>query len=234
MFVFHSLFGDSAVMTDPRNLTHPFSILLSAPSQSGKSHWILKLIEKCQTKVTPPIDRIIYVNSTVSQDFEDRLVQHSSVPVRLTDNIESVRGDPNLNTLVVIDDLMDDDSTEKEVERMFIKRVHHENLSVAYLVQNLFHASKVHRTISLNANYLWLGTNRRAADQIRTLAQQLFPTKTKYFLEAYHDAITRKPYGYLFVDLKVNTPEEYRVKTDVLTDAPICYLHKDGDRSRTR
>ena len=141
-------------MVDPRNLTHPFSILLSAPSQSGKSHWILKLIEKCRSKVTPPIDRIIYVNAVVSHDLQDRLVKHSSVPVRLTDKIESVRGDPNLNTLVVIDDLMDDDTTEKEVERMFIKRVHHENLSVAYLVQNLFHACKVHRTISLNVNYL--------------------------------------------------------------------------------
>ena len=212
--------------TDPRKLQHPFSILLSAPSQSGKSHWTLKLIEKCREKVTPPIDKIIYVNPTKSQDLHDRLVKHSPVPIRLTDNIETVKGDSNLNTLVVIDDFMDDDATEREVERIFIKRVHHENLSVAYLVQNLFNAGKKHRTISLNANYIWLGTNRRAADQIRTLATQIFPTKTKFFLEAYHDAVTRKPYGYLFLDLKVATPEDYRVKTDVLMETPIYYLDK--------
>lgn len=219
---------------DPRNLLHPFSLLISAPSQSGKSHWVLNLISKCRTKVSPPIDRIVYVNATISSDLQDRLIAHSPVPIRLTDDIGSVVGDPNSTTLVVIDDLMDESATEKEVERLFIKRVHHDNLSVAYLVQNLFHASKVHRTISLNANYLWLGTNRRAADQIRTLAQQIFPTKTKYFLEAYNDAITRRPYGYLFVDLKVGTPEIYRVKTDVLTDAPICYVHKDADITQLR
>ena len=214
--------------TDPRHLTHPFSILLSAPSQSGKSHWILKLIENCRSKITPPIDKIIYVNATVTADLKELLLRHSPVPVRLTNDITHVVGDPRSNTLVIVDDLMDNDEVRKEVERMFIKRVHHDNLSVAYLVQNLYHGGKEHRTVSLNANYLWLGTNRRAADQIRTLAQQIFPTKTKFFLEAYHDAITRRPYGYLFVDLKVTTPEDYRVKTDVLTDAPICYLHKDS------
>ena len=217
---------------DPRHLSHPFSILLSAPSQSGKSHWILKLIQKCQSKVSPPIDRIVYVNATVTDDLKEQLRQHSPVPVRLTSDIESVVGDPRRNTLVIVDDLMDNDQVRKEVERMFIKRVHHDNLSVAYLVQNLYHGGKEHRTVSLNSNYLWLGTNRRAADQIRTLAQQIFPTKTKFFLEAYHDAITRRPYGYLFVDLKVTTPEDYRVKTDVLTDAPICYVHKDSDTHR--
>ena len=188
--------------SDPRNLTHPFSILLSAPSQSGKSYWILKLIEKCRVKVSPPIDKIVYVNATVTPDLKQNLIKHSPVPLRLTNDIESVVGDPRFNTLVIIDDLMDDDNVRKEVERMFIKRVHHDNLSVAYLVQNLYHSGKGHRTVSLNSNYLWLGTNRRAVDQIRTLAQQIFPTKTKFFLEAYHDAVTRRPYGYLFLDLK--------------------------------
>lgn len=219
---------------DPRNLTHPFSILLSAPSQSGKSFWILKLIEKCRVKVSPPIDKIIYINSHVTSDLKALLLKHSPVPIRLSSDIESVVGDPQSNTLVIVDDLMDDENVQKEIEKLFIKRVHHENLSCAYLIQNLYHSGKGHRTVSLNANYLWLGTNRRAIDQIRTLAQQIFPTKTKFFLEAYHDAITRRPYGYLFVDLKVTTPEDYRIKTDVLSDAPICYLYKDSASLKQR
>ena len=140
--------------------------------------------------------------------------------------MNSVKGDPRWVTLVIIDDLMNDKETEKTVEDLFIKRVHHENLSLAYLVQNLFHASKLHRTISLNANYLWLGVNRRASDQIRTLAHQVYPGKTQFLLEAYHDATTQRPYGYLWLDFRVATPEEYRVKTDVLSDTPICYVPK--------
>ena len=219
---------------DPRMLAHPFALLLSAPSQSGKSHWILKLIRHCREKVNPPIDKIIYVNATSSSQLKDKLMIEVTVAraggslphLILTCEIDTVRGDPHLNTLVVIDDLMNDKNTEKTVEDLFIKRVHHENISVAYLVQNLFHASKLHRTISLNANYLWLGANRRARDQIRTLAHQVYPGKTEFLLEAYHDATTRKPYGYLWLDFKVATPEKYRVKTDVLEHAPICYVPK--------
>ena len=220
--------------TDPRNLKHPFTLLVSAPSQSGKSFWVRKLISKCRTKISPPVDKIIYVNATVSDDLQDTLTKVSPVPVRLTDNIETVRGDKNSNTLVVVDDLMNDVSVEKELEAIFIRRAHHESISCIYLVQNLFHGTKTHRTISLNSNYLWLGANRRARDQIRTVAHQMFPGKTSFFLETYDDATTRKPFGYLFVDLRPDTPEQYRLKTDVLTDTPICYLQKEADQGRRR
>ena len=228
------LMTSTAHEVDPRNLKHPFTLLVSAPSQSGKSFWVRKLLSKCRTKISPPIDKIIYVNATVSQDLQDTLVKLAPVSVRLTDNIETVRGDKSCNTLAVVDDLMNDVNVEKELEAIFIRRAHHERLSCIYLVQNLFHGTKIHRTISLNSNYLWIGANRRARDQIRTVAHQMFPGKTSFFLEAYDDATTRQPFGYLFVDLRPDTPEQYRLKTDVLTDAPICYLHKESDKDRRR
>ena len=35
------------------------------------------------------------------------------------------------------------------IAKLFTKKAHHGNLSVIYIVQNLFHQSKDHRTISL-------------------------------------------------------------------------------------
>lgn len=210
---------------DPRLLKHPFSLLLSGPSQSGKTYWTIKLIEKCRQKVVPPIDRVVFVYNIWQPHLSQTLRQSSPVPVQFTDSVETIQGRRDVNQLVIIDDHMDCADMEKEVVKFFIKRVHHENLSCAYMVQNLYHASKLHRTISLNANYLWIGANRRAADQIRTLAVQVFPGRHKFLQDVYDD-VTSRPYGYLFLDFKQTTPEDYRVKTDVLSDTPVVYLPK--------
>ena len=49
------------------------------------------------------------------------------------------------------------------IARLFRKKTHHCNLGVIYVVRNLFHQSKDHRTISLNASYLVLTKNVRDA-----------------------------------------------------------------------
>ena len=71
------------------------------------------------------------------------------------------------------------------------------------------------RTVSLNAAYLVLFKNPRDKLQIMTLGKQMYPGKTKQFIQKYEAAVQR-PYGYLFVDLKPNTPEGCRLRTNVL------------------
>jgi len=75
------------------------------------------------------------------------------------------------------------------------------------------------RTLSLNAAYLVLFKNPRDKLQITTLGKQMNPGKTDQFLHKYEAAVKR-PYGYLFLDLKPNTPEEYRLRTNVLSNDP--------------
>lgn len=103
---------------------------------------------------------------------------------------------------------------------------HHNNISVIYLVQNLFHKSKEQRTISLNAHYIILFKNPRDMNQITHLAKQMYPGKNKFLQESFRDA-TSKPFGYLVIDLKQTTPEELRVRTDVFReDTTLVYLQK--------
>ena len=64
---------------------------------------------------------------------------------------------PSVKTVVVVDDLMAE--ADERVTALFTKGSHHRNVSVVYLVQNLFHKGKDHRTISLNAQYLVLFKN---------------------------------------------------------------------------
>ena len=116
-------------------------------------------------------------------------------------------------------------NSDKVVD-LFTKGSHHRNLSVVLILQNLFHRGKAMRTVSLNAHYMVLFKNPRDASQITHLAKQMYPGKTKYVVEAYRDA-TSRPYGYLFVDLKPETREDLRLRTNILPpDFSVVYVPK--------
>jgi hypothetical protein len=81
--------------------------------------------------------------------------------------------DPREKHLIILDDLMDE--TDQRVASLFTKKGHHKNISVMYIVQNLFHRGKHHRTIRRNAHYMVLFQNMTDVSQIIALAHQMYP-----------------------------------------------------------
>ena len=110
--------------------------------------------------------------------------------------------------LVIFDDMLGDKDEEK-IKLWFTRKGHHRNASVVYITQNLFQQSKSSRTISLNAHYLVLFQSPRDKMQIKVLANQL---QAPHMIHAFNDA-TSIPHGYLLVDLKPNTPDYLRFRT---------------------
>ncbi|KAM3936868.1 vomeronasal type-2 receptor 26-like [Leptodactylus fuscus] len=133
---------------------------------------------------------------------------------------------PDKVNLTIVDDLMESASQNGEIEKAFTKYVHHRNLSIFYLVQNIFCQGKKSRTIALNTKYMVLFNNPRDKLQVMILARQMYPGKTRFFLEAFEDA-TRNPYGYLLVDLRGSTPEDMRLRAGLFPpDLPVAYVQK--------
>ena len=62
--------------------------------------------------------------------------------------------DVNKRNLIVFDDQMIDAGKDKRIVNLFTRGSHHRNLSIIYIVQNLFHQGKGSRRISLNSYYL--------------------------------------------------------------------------------
>ena len=60
--------------------------------------------------------------------------------------------DVNKRNLIVFDDQMIDASKDKRIVNLFTRGYHHRNLSVIYIVQNLFHQGKGSHSISLNSH----------------------------------------------------------------------------------
>ena len=82
------------------------------------------------------------------------------------------------------------------------------------------------RNISLNTHYFVIFKNPRDNLQFSVLARQMYPTKSKFVVEAYENATTI-PYGYLFLDLKSDTEEPYRIRTNVIpceSNIPYFYV----------
>ena len=65
------------------------------------------------------------------------------------------------NNLIVLDDKMSSMGDSALLSKLFTEGSHHRNLSVIYIVQNLFDKGKSHRCVSLNAQYLVLFKNPR-------------------------------------------------------------------------
>ena len=83
------------------------------------------------------------------------------------------------------------------------------------MLQNLYYKGKENRTMSLNSSYLVMFKNPRDQQQVAVLARQMYPNRPQHFMAEY-DMATRKPYGYLFVDLKQDTPDDQRLKLSTL------------------
>ena len=84
-----------------------------------------------------------------------------------------------------------------------------------YLTQNLFPPGKLSRTISLNSHYMIVFKNPRDSLGISTSARQMYPHNTNFLLQSFQDA-TKKPYGYLLLDLHQLTPANMRLRTNIL------------------
>ena len=208
-------------------LQHPFSLVVSGPSNCGKTYFVKGVIENASTIISQNIDNLVYIYSCW-QPLYDQLLQLRDINFvkGLPDSLcDDELLPPDKTNLLIIDDLMNDASNNIEVQNVFTKYVHHRNLSCIYLVQNLFIQGKASRTISLNTNYLVLFKNPRDKYQVTLLGKQMFPGNTKYFLEAFNDA-TSSAYGYLLIDYKAATPDQLRLRTGLLSKQQVVYMPK--------
>ena len=193
---------------------HPFSSMIAGMTASGKTAWVRSLLQ--QASLTP--ERIVWCYSQWQPAYTEMLVA--------TPHIEFVKGIPtaleqdsyfdvNKRNLIMFNDQMIDVSKDKRIVNLFSRGSHYRNLSVIYIVQNLFHQRKGSLGISVNSHYLVLFRNPRDKLQILTLAKQMYPGQTDFCLKKYEEAVKR-PFGYLLIDLKTTTQDNCRLQTNFL------------------
>ena len=127
--------------------------------------------------------RIIWVFSEWQPDYDMIHERYSSIEFDKGwgDEIFDMLSHEQQNILV-LDNQVGVSSSSSSVADLFTKWSHHRNLTVIYLVQNVYNHGKSQRTIFLNSHYSVLFCNGRDASQFRTMAYQICPNNRKCLL----------------------------------------------------
>jgi len=186
---------------------------------SGKSHFIMQLLKRPAKYFDPPPSRIIYAYSVWQDAFER------------ADNVTFVEGVQGLSTItfskkiptiLVIDDLMEELCNDKTLSVLFTREMHHKNITVFFLVQNLYKQGRCMRDVALNCQVTILFKSPRDTEQINVLARQ---TGIKLLQNAYQEAIKVR-YGHLVINLQPTTPDILRLQSNLLDEHRKVYIVK--------
>lgn len=200
----------------------PTTIMISGPTGSGKSWWLHKLLKHKNELFENIPQKIMYCFGEWQALFDTMeaemdIIFHEGIPTPL--EIDTFSNENH--QILIIDDLQNQAASCQTVELLFTRTSHHKNLTVIYLVQNLFNQGKCARNISLNCHYIILFKNLRDKTQISNFAKQL--GMSSIITPAYNDA-TLEPYNPLIVDLAPKSDDQYRVRSNIFPDQyPIIY-----------
>lgn len=198
---------------------HPFTALCAGPTMVGKSWFLKSLLEYRREMINPPPDKVIWFYGIYQKLYDEM------------NDVTFIEGFPSnymdylgTNSLIILDDLMEECGADKRLTYLFTKGCHHLNVSIIFITQNLFHKGKEMRGVSLNSQYLIVFKNRRDPSQIMHLGRQLYPRHTKFFQEVFDDA-TKAPFSYLLIDLRNQTDENMRLRIQILPNQ-IQYVYE--------
>jgi len=137
--------------------------MVAGMTESGKTVWMKSLLQQAQEVVHLPPERVVWCYSQWQPAYMELMV---TVP-----NIEFVKGIPSelendsffdidKRNLMVIDDQMENAGGDKRIVNLFTRGSHHRNVSVIYIVQNLFHQGKIVEALVLTV-IIWCSSKIR-------------------------------------------------------------------------
>lgn len=202
-------------------LQTPFNCLVAGPSKSGKTTFTCNLLKIADDKFVRKPDYVLLFYMMNQRNYEHmfekglihEMINMNDHNVDFNEIYQKVLPYKDGNgSLIIFDDSMSD--IKPGFEKIFTILGHHTNTSLIFLSQNLFFRSNAFRNMSLNFDYMAIMRSKRDLSQINYLAQQLCPDNPTFIKSAYNDA-TEKPYSYLFVDCRSNSPGVLSLRTNI-------------------
>lgn len=198
-------------------LKAPFTCIIAGPTGCGKTRLMLRIIKHADEMIEPKPTKIVWCYGIYQQEF-DRWPE-----IEFREGLPTSAQDIDPGSLLILDDLMAE--TDSRVMDIFTRSSHHRAISCCYLTQNIYYAGKHNRTMNLNTHYLFLFKNPRDGTQIQYLSRQIFPHKSRLIEEAFRDATSNHPHQYLFLDLKNETDDKTRVRSNIFPDDAAHYAY---------
>lgn len=194
----------------------PFGCIIAGPPLSGKSSFIMNLLDNTDRLMDKEFDYIVWFYGEYNKTIQ-------LLETRYRDRVKTVQGlPPNIQDYIqddgfgchVYDDLMMEASSSKALTQLTANKCQHNSISWIVTLQNLFYHGQERKTLLRCAHYLVLFKNPLDKTVAQYLGARIMPKSQNTFVAIYETA-TEKPNGYLFIDGAQKTPEEARLRTDI-------------------
>ena len=204
---------------------HPFSTIVAAPSNTGKSTLVFNIISKSDSIVLGGgFDCCVVIYKSWQPLYNEfrREFAPKDVHFFAKSAVDTIIGKESLirrylRPVVVCDDGLSTE-TEDFVVDIFCRLGHHWNISIFLICHTIFdsHALRIcHR----NAKSLIIFACPRDQTGLRTLIYQMYPerNKAKLVLAAVQKEL-EKAYNYVLFDFDPRCPTEERIKCNILCE----------------
>ena len=210
---------------------------ICGPTQCGKTHKIVEVIDNIDTLIHPTPDKLIYLY-TVEQPSYDTIKEivrrkadwSASKSCEFLECTNRIYTTPKLGkaTLLILDDLMvlSMQSTENadNLNNLASRDSHHLNISVMFVCQNLNYGNGKLRNARINSLYHIPIVNNHTDIRDMELIARNRGIRLPILRMILAD-VGQKQHGYLLFDGCATTPANTRIRTGILPDDQTIIYH---------
>lgn len=199
---------------------HPTQMILAGSTKAGKTTLITQILKHREQMFDPNIRQIIWFYTMESSIEKPRKELPGAQFIQGEPTVEQLEGlDTSIPKVVVLDDLMgmtDKKSTFEDLKRLFTATSHHHNLSLVFIVQDMYVNKNMTRLANQAENIIMM-CNGGSTYQTPMIATKLFGAGVKPFIEwSISDVRRHSSHGYLLFSKGAGVPEAYRVRSKIL------------------
>ena len=201
-------------------LEKPFRLIIGGASGSGKTSFLKKLVDS--SHFGSPFDKIVYFYPEYLPDIPiefDQIVEYRTGIADL-DYFSSL---PK-NTLIIFDDLMNECGSSTDIMKLFSVIARKRELSIAFIVQNMFDQTKQFRNLKLNATGFIIFKFHAAMDVLRRHLRNL---GVAYLISKQAlDQLYKTRYNYIFIDIHPNRHSNFDCIRSNILSKNFSIFHK--------
>ena len=216
--------------------SHPANIIIAGPTKSGKTTFVSKLLQ--YQLIDPFPTRLVLVYSCPQPIYQQWRAWYPQLEMIEGFNADiATMFDRQTDNLLILDDQMTAAGAGNDLIDLFTRVSHHSNLTIIYLVQNIFPKGPSQRTASLNASNIVLFQNSRDRQQIDHLSREMYPGHKHYLPQVLEDLTKEWARAYLVTNFDNTLPPEARVYTGIFPGEQLRFFEPGsikGGGSRKR
>ncbi len=201
-------------------LEKPFRLLIGGGSGSGKTTFLKKLVNESHFET--PFDKIIYRYPDYLQEPPATFDQIIEFQPGIGD-LEYYNSLPR-NTLVIFDDLMNECGNSVDIMRLFSVVARKQQLSLIFIVQNVYDSSKQFRNIRINATGMVLFRFYAASDVTRRMLRDF--RVQSLITQRQLDEIYSKSFAYIFINLHPKRQSDFVAIRGNIFERNFSIYHK--------